>query len=396
MMTHGDGRTAETPIARLVRLDGLRGVLAVYVLLGHAAPFIPWSPGMGRAVEAVVSHGGAAVDLFFALSGLVIVQSMARFDGRALPFLAARARRLLPVYFAVLTASILCLAAGSPFARMPWLHPGDAAHRIWETGLPQPLIAHLAAHLVLLQGALPKAILPGAEFSLLGPAWSLSAEWQFYLLIAVLMTRVGNDRNGLARLAVLFLGLAIAYRVYSGLAPEFWRFGRAFLPEQAGYFALGIASARLWRGSKKGSGLGLFFVALIAAIGLGISHGTGWTAAGKAITPLAWALALAAQRAPENRLVRPLARVLGHPALLWLGTISYPLYLANEPAQRALALLLGGLNPMRFAVIWGSLALAAPVGLAAILHYGIERRFTRPHHHRRPEAPAIAPVRVAP
>ena len=52
-------------------LDGLRGVLAVYVLLGHMAPFAAladWSrPGLAWR---------AAVEVFFVLSGLVITQSL--------------------------------------------------------------------------------------------------------------------------------------------------------------------------------------------------------------------------------------------------------------------------------------------------------------------------------
>lgn len=389
MTARGHGTFPEAPIGRLTRLDGLRGVLAVYVMLGHAAPFIRWPPGVGPFIEAVVGHGMAAVDLFFALSGLVIVQSMARFEGRAAPFFAARARRLLPIYLVVLAASIPILTAGSPFALLPWLHPGDAAHQIWEVGLPHPLAAHIALHLALIQGALPRAMLPDAEFSLLGPAWSLSTEWQFYALIALLMTRIGNDRRGLARLTVIFLALALAGRAYAGLAPPSWQFGRAFLPNQAAYFALGIAAARLWRGSD---GTRLFLVVLAVAMGLGLSHSTGSGAIGKALPPLTWALAIVAQRAPANRLIRPFARVLGHPVLLWLGAISYPLYLANEPVQRTLALLFGGADPAQFALLWGGLALAVPIGLAALLHHAVERRFMRQRRRSlQAAAPAAAP-----
>ena len=181
--------------------------------------------------------------------------------------------------------------------------------------------------------------------------------------------------------------LALAGRVYAGFAPSSWQFGRAFLPNQAAYFALGIAAARLWRGT---GGKPLFLVALAVAIGIGLSHGTGgWGAIGKALPPLVWVLALAAQRAPANRFLRPFAHVLGHPVLLWLGAISYPLYLVNEPAQRALALMLGGADPAQFALLWGGLAIAVPVGLAAVLHHAVERRFMR---QRRRSPPAAVPV----
>jgi len=131
---------------RLHLFDGLRGVLAVYVMLGHMAPMLPLTPTGRRIMTALFGHGLAAVDLFFALSGLVIVQSLARFEGRVGAFLIARARRLLPVYYVVLIAAMISLALPTPFAVMPWLHPGDAAHQIWAAGLPASLGAHLLAH----------------------------------------------------------------------------------------------------------------------------------------------------------------------------------------------------------------------------------------------------------
>ena len=53
---------------RLSRLDGLRGVLAVYVMISHALPFT----AVPHWMAAPFHHGEAAVDLFFALSGLVV------------------------------------------------------------------------------------------------------------------------------------------------------------------------------------------------------------------------------------------------------------------------------------------------------------------------------------
>lgn len=385
MAVRGQGRSE--PIGRLVRLDGLRGVLAVYVMLGHTVPFIPLPVPVGRIAEEVVSHGLAAVDIFFALSGLVIVQSISRFEGRTGAFLAARGRRLLPTYFAVLAGSTLLFAAGSPFPLMPWLHAGDAASQIWPAGPPPHLCTELAVHLALLQGALPHGWLPDASFALLGPAWSLSTEWQFYAVIALLMVWFRNDDAGLIRLISLFLGLAIAARLYAVLVPDAWRFGRAFLPDQAAYFALGIAAARFWRGGSAGP---LFATTLLITMAIGASTGAGWGMAGKALPPLVWALAIAVQRTPEHRWLRPAARVLSHPITLWLGLVSYPLYLVNEPVGRALALLIGPHTigrPTSFGLLWAIATLSSSIAIAAALHYGIERRFIR-------RRPAVTPDAV--
>lgn len=370
------------PIGRLGRLDGLRGLLALYVMFGHLAPFLPLPRPMGRLVEVVLGHGMAAVELFFALSGLVIVQSMARFEGAAIPFLAARARRLLPVYLLVLAASAAILAAGSPYAFMPWL--GAAAFQIWPAGLPPHLAAEFGIHTILAQGMLPHAILPYAEFALLGPAWSLSTEAQFYLVVAALMMPLRDDRKGLARLAWLFLALAVIARCYAIVVPPPWWFGRAFLPNQAAYFALGIAAARFWREERA---LWPFVAATAVAVALGAAGGLG-----KALPPLAWMLAVAIQRAPTTRPLRPFARILGSAPMLWLGSISYPLYLVNEPVARGLALLLGRVgvaDPALFAALWLPAALVASVAAAASLHYTVELSFMRP---RRALMPAAVPA----
>lgn len=382
-------KTRVDPTGRLVRLDGLRGILAVYVMAGHTVPFLPLPAPAARLAQAVVGHGLAAVNIFFALSGLVIVQSLARFEGRAGAFLAARARRLLPVYFVVLAGALPFLAANSAFPLMPWLGLGKVAHQIWPAGPPPHPVLEIVLHIVLLHGALPHSWLPDAPFALLGPAWSLSTEWQFYAAIALLMVWLRNDDAGLVRLVWLFLGLAAAARLATWLSPGPWRFSRAFMPDEAAYFAIGIAAARFWRGAVAGP---LFAAAILTAMAIGASTATGWAMAGKALPPLAWALAVGIQRAPAQRWLRPAARLLGHPITLWLGLISYPLYLVNEPVGRALALLIAPSlpgRPLLFGLLWGGGTVAVSLALAAVLHYGIEARIAwrRPAATRLPAAP---------
>ena len=392
----------QRPIGRLVRLDGLRGVLAVYVMLGHAEPFVPWgrltgAPWAGRVAETVLGHGLAAVDLFFALSGMVIVQSLIRFEGRALPFLRARFWRLMPVYLVVLAVSILLVASHGNRLGFAWL--GDLQGQVhlwfWPSGLPRPFWAYLLAHLTMVHGALPPAMLPHASFTLLGPAWSLSTEWQFYALIALVIGLSGHDPKGLGRLALGFMLLALAGRLYAAMAPAGFGFTRAFLPNQAIYFALGIASAQLWQteGAARRNATALLAVVVVVAVGLGLTSAM----PGRGLTALGWLVAIAAARVPSSPLVQPLARMPGHPVMLFLGAVSYPLYLGNEPIQQAGVLLaehFGITDPTRFALFWLPVALFLPVGVAWLLHRGVERRFMR---RRRPRSPAaVHPVAPRP
>ncbi|OYV57185.1 MAG: acyltransferase [Acidiphilium sp. 20-67-58] len=386
---------ADRPMGRLVRLDGLRGVLAIYVTAGHMIPFLPLPPLAMRLAQALASHGLAAVELFFALSGLVIVQSLARFGGDRRRFLAARARRLLPVYLVVLAgAAVLMLAAGSPYGAMNWIAPHAPARAIWPAGPPPHPGLEVLAHLAFVHGALPHAALPDAPYALLGPAWSLSTEWQFYAAIAIFACGFDGSDRALVRLALSFVALAVLARLYASCVPLPWRFSRAFLPNEAVYFALGIAAARFWQGGRAGEGAGRFFAALlIVAMALGATHGAGWGRVAKALPPLGWAAAIAAQRFPASRPLRPLARALGARPILWLGLVSYPLYLVNEPLGRALALLLGPRlagHPTLFGLLWGGATLIGSLLLAAILHYGIER--SPPARRRRVTPPVAVPA----
>jgi peptidoglycan/LPS O-acetylase OafA/YrhL len=359
---------------RLRALDGLRGLLALYILTGHTVPFLCLPARLGW-IGGIVSHGRAAVDLFFILSGMVILRSL---DGgnlsqvSARSFLAARARRLLPVYGLALSFAVAVLCLGDPFAAMRWLPPTGAAHDIAEAHWPQPWLAHLAAHATLTQGLLPPALLPNAEFSILGPAWSLSTEWQFYLLVAALVALAARHRIR-ATVPAIVLGLILLglLGVATDLLPDDWRPGRAFLPRQAAYFALGVASHDVLAGDERRGAMRWYGLAVVTAGVLGWAE----TALGATILPVAWSLCLLCEAPTVPAIVRPLRWVLTARPMLWFGAISYPLYLIHAPVQRLLMLALAPLahgNWGVFSWLWGPLAILLPIIVAYALHRWVE------------------------
>lgn len=387
--------------SRLRALDGLRGLLALYILAGHSLPLLWPVPGMGW-FATLFSHGRAAVDLFFCLSGLVILHSV-RAEGMAgtggaQRFLGLRAGRLLPVYGLALGLAVVSIAAGNPYPLMPWLAQAApaaqlAVHEILAPGWPADAWAHLTAHFVLAHGLLPPALLPDAEFSILGPAWSLSTEWQFYALIALLLickpALLRAARPGTAVMLLLLLGLIGSALP---LLPVPWHFGRAFLPREAWYFALGMASAPLLeeQTASKAAWAGYGLV-LGAALLLSFLAGGGPAM----LVPLAWSLCILAERRAALPF-RALRFVLTRPWLLHCGALSYPLYLLHVPVQRllmlALAPLAQGSWPL-FSLLWGPLAVAVPLGLAALVHRSIEepiRRWSR-DHLAKPRRMAVSP-----
>jgi len=242
---------------RLVCLDGLRGALATYVMLSHTLPFAP-TPGW---LHWLFQHGGAGVDVFFILSGLVIVQSLDSFGYRALPFLIARVARIYPVFLVVFAFAVAVQPLQTGFEQMAWIGPDSPARSIWSGGWPQDWGGFIATHMTMTHGLFPNGVLPNVWVGFLGAAWSLSTEWQFYLLALLIGARLGPRR-----MAWLFLAMSAASIAWHAMVPESWQFSRAFLPNKAQYFALGVVSAIVARDGPKG--LPAYLVVLATTLAL--------------------------------------------------------------------------------------------------------------------------------
>ena len=187
-----------------------------------------------------------------------------------------------------------CRRCPSDFARMPWIAAGSQARDIWSGGWPSGWAVEIATHLTMTHGLLPDAVVPGAWVSFLGSAWSLSTEWQFYVLALLVGARIGPGK-----MVVAFLCLAVAGLLWQAAAPHDWQFSRAFLPNKAQFFALGIASASVVRGGGD--------VALRSGAGGDAGDLRDWRRAEKLLPPLVWTVCLAAQLRPDVAGLRPLA-----------------------------------------------------------------------------------------
>ena len=354
--------TGSQRTTRLYALDGLRGVLALYVLFSHMLPFAALGP-VAMRIARLFSHGGAAVDVFFALSGLVIARSLARFRYQAGPFLGARIRRLYPVYLPVLVFAIAIQPLGAGFAAMPWIAPSGTAHFIWSGGWGHGAGVDILLHLLMAHGLVPDALGPDRWVRFLGAAWSLSVETQFYLL-AVLLTR----RQSAPPSAWALTGLAVAALLWRHALPPPLQFSRAFLPNRAQFFALGLAGATVLESRTWGRYGAVMAGAL--AIGWARQGLDGFAA------PLVWTLALAVEAVPGHILLAPLRAALTGRTVLRLGALSYPLYLVNEPVQKLLGLGLARLaagDGTVFTVLWLPLGVGLPLALAWALHRFVEQ-----------------------
>jgi peptidoglycan/LPS O-acetylase OafA/YrhL len=343
---------------RLESLDGVRGLLAVYVLLGHMAPFAD----LPNWLQNAVSHGGAAVDVFFMLSGLVITQSLQRAGGRAAPFLVTRITRIFPVYLAVFALAVAVAPWSCGFDRMPWIGPDAVARLICAKTAPQAWLPEILAHLTMTHGLFPYALWPDVWVSFLGAAWSLSTEWQFYLLALLV---AGRSR----RLCLVLLALAIVGAAWRLTVPLPWQFSRAFLPNKAHFFALGVASVALADGRPGAAGR--YAMMLLATLAICATERD----LAKMLPPLVWTACLAVQIRPDIAGLRGISALLCSRTARYLGAISYCVYLDNEPLHKVSGEVLSRFtagNAGLFAALWIPLSIGLPLLAAAALHRWLE------------------------
>jgi peptidoglycan/LPS O-acetylase OafA/YrhL len=90
-----------------------------------------------------------------------------------------------------------------------------------------------------LHGLLPDRFLPYSDYAFIGQAWSISLEWQFYLVAPAFFAMLRYGRK--SGLLVALVGVLAAYYLLR------WRGGYGFLPLHAPYFLLGAASYFLWK-----------------------------------------------------------------------------------------------------------------------------------------------------
>jgi peptidoglycan/LPS O-acetylase OafA/YrhL len=272
--------SAKTPSRRLgyvPELDGVRGIAIAAVVLYHFFGL----PG-----------GFMGVDLFFVLSGFLITTLLLE-DGRLGNFYVRRMARLLPPLLPVV---IICSPLGWPRLAEAFLYAGN-----FFAGFEPQHVAVAVSHL-----------------------WSLAEEEQFYLLWPLALVTFAGRRQRLAVvLAALFIAL-VAYRISlaeagAGLARLY------YLPDtHADGLLLGCVAA-LVRPRVGGAVGRIGLVAVLAFFALG-AWTANWLAYGLPLFEVAavlLVLAGAAGHMPELT-VRP---------VVWLGLISYSLYLWHQPVH---------------------------------------------------------------
>ncbi len=312
-------------------LDGLRGISILAVLGFHAFP-------------SLVPGGFVGVDVFFVISGFlissIVLKQLQQSTFTLADFYVRRVRRLFPALGIVLAA---CLLFGW-FALLPdefrslGKHIGAAAafvlnFAVWREGSYFDSAADLNPVLHL---------------------WSLGIEEQFYLLWPVMLLLLWRRRRALMVTTGALIAVSFAANiVFTHTDPR----GDFYLPVTR-FWELGLGSLLAMRGSAE-PGAGRRFRArpFLSVAGLALIGGAallldsrvafpGWAA----LLPVSGALCLI-HAPPDSGFQR---RILAGGPLVFVGMISYPLYLWHWPL-------------LSFATILGSGTVPTAVRLAAVV-----------------------------
>lgn len=359
---------------RMRQLDALRAIAVALVMVEHFG---------GALVNTYfpISAGSLGVGCFFALSGFLITGILLEsFDRHAMnkaeawrTFYIRRAARLIPAYFLVLL--VLVVLAIEPIASSwpwhaayltnVWIALGNPSNVFWSLAVEEQF--YLVWPFVI--AFAPRRYLPAAAIGLI----------VFTLILKALIVLLGLPRANLNSLLplnceLLALGCLLAIASYrGGRANQFaWYAGRtAQIFTLAAWTGLGLAVAS-WAILGEGSLVryftnsllcGVFFVWLIVNAAIGFKG--------------------------------PVGRLLDHPWLQWMGTISYGLYLLHNWMPDILERLIGP-QPK---VVLGPLSLLATFALCAFSWRYLEQpilAWARNRTGARPAEPVAAAAGTGP
>ncbi len=376
---------------RLPFLEGLRGLAALYVVIGHICSLsdpsalagqVSRAPAWLQQVMAPFSFGHLAVAAFIVLSGFCLELSLfTGGNGRVTNlkrFFARRAKRILPAYYACLACSLVTVALVTSK----------------QVGMPFSLYLPVTSESVLAHVLMFHNFSPDWMYKINGVLWSIAIEVQLYVVFPLLALTLTRLRRRWFVLGASLLAVAVIVSVPNAGKLYPWYFT---------LFALGMAGAHLaYRPSlSRGQMPEIALVTSLLALG-----GCAWACSarqpiyvcdafvGVAVASIIYAGAVA----PHGKVVR----ALSWKPIVALGGFSYSLYLMHHPILQ----LLYSIRPASVAdspaIFWYLLALMPIVLMVSKL---FSLAFEKPFMHsslkqsqsRGSEgyAPVSLPLRVA-
>jgi peptidoglycan/LPS O-acetylase OafA/YrhL len=347
-------------------IEGLRAWLAWTVVASHVFQGL----AVWRFVRAgpVIAAGNQAVFTFIVISGFVITHLIVT---RAEPYpayIGRRFLRLFPVYAVCLALGVVTtILFDQTVLAQPWgaqSPPLSEFSRQIASMNAHPL-AHILAHLTMLHGLICDQLLDNASQVFLGPAWSLSLEWQFYMVAPLIIAALQRPRAAMVLTLVMLPAYALYWTGWLGTYGAPWGhpsvlFGAAPL------FGLGIATR--------------LAVPALPVVRRYPLVPVLWLAGSIALVDRdAFFIGVWLAMVPYMLMQPPTARVIhtlfDSRIAIWLGQRSYTTYLIHYPVVQGIVWACGRLG----LAYWPSVALLAAgtvvvtLGASALIHRWIEQ-----------------------
>ncbi len=337
LVAQEDSSGIKTVDNRISAIDGLRALAISLVFLYHLGP--KYLPG-----------GFVGVDVFFAISGFLITSLLAREFSQTgkISLKQFYARRILRIWPALTVLLIVAAIASLYFP-----------------------ISDLDLALAALSGMNWARAFEWPTRGYLGHTWSLSIEEQFYLiwpLLILVLLRIGK-----LRLVTIFATVSIVacliWRVYlSHFASTDRLYNGSDTRADAILFGCLIAAISLEKIRTVASKLWFIPFLFLVAIALAVPQTSLWLEQfGLTLIGIAASWLIIAATNQEHIA----AKLLSLPAVVYVGRISYSLYLWHYPINRALIDI--GLVPF----IRAPAATALSVAAAIVSYHVVELPFLR-------------------
>jgi peptidoglycan/LPS O-acetylase OafA/YrhL len=338
---------------QLPSLTPLRGVAALWVVPYHYCGTAQFLPNLDITPHSyLISKGYLAVDMFFILSGFVMAHVYRRAFSEGVGehyrgFLVARIARLYPLHIFILALFVLAatasqfmtgLATGS-FENIPLIGP-----RSWGA---------ILANIFMPQG------LAAGQLSWNYPAWSISVEFVAYLAFPFALPAIARAPNPVRLVLATLLFAVLAWLAASTKGDlDQWN-GPITLVRCMPEFLLGTLLYFVFRDYGKGFWLNSDFAVLavlvttLACLHFGVPD--------LLIVSLFAALVLLAVSNGGA-----FAKLANTGPLIWLGEISYSLYLIHGLIQFIASKGLSALGVQHTAALSGGESLALMMAMLAL------------------------------
>lgn len=334
---------------RIGYLDGHRGIAILLVIFFHAfsrwTELVPYTDTYAQF--PLFKFGFLGVQLFFLLSGFVILMTLEKctdFKG----FLYSRWLRLFP---AMLICSVIIFFSSDFFFERP--------------GGP-PAAKDLLPGLIFIEPYILSKLI-GSVQSLEGTFWSLYVEFKFYIIAAFLYFLIGSRKLVMSLFILFLLGHALVQ--LEEYSDNFVIHYLSLISHHLSfkYFGWFAAGSSFYLFTKEGNKI-WFYLGLIMCVCSSLATAIVSSSLSTLVAILCISILFSYSLISQN-----IQRVLNNKILLFLGYVSYPLYLLHENMMISLIIKFNTILPSSSSFLLPVFAIIFIASIAFVIAKYIEK-----------------------